>query len=506
MTTSSHFGRLSPLDASFLALEDNDTPMHVGSLGIYEAEAFRNPEGGLDFERIELHLSQLVPANPRLHQKVWRPLGGAPLWIDDERFDTSYHFRRTRLPSPGGIEELRSLCGRVLSTRLDTTRPLWEAWIIEGIEGDRFALLWKIHHSMTDGIGVREILTGYLGFAPNPDVPKPIAYAPRRKPSLAELLRDEAEHRISLTRDLSARLGELVRGSGSLPETLGDAANGVVQTATSLLTRPSPTPLNQPIGPHRRFDWTQVSFRELSDIRKHTKAKVNDIALAVVAGAMRRFFLGRDIPVDDLNFTVMVPVNVRKEGDSGTGNHVSNMSVPLPLAETDPKRRLQKTMAAAARAKSSGQSKVGDTLALAADWAGLRAPASLARFAAARVAANLVVTNIPGPMFPQYLGEAKLLAAPPIVPLSTGQGLGIALYGYNNELFWGFNADRDLMPDLHDLVAAVDAEMTLLHRAYEPVEIKRHLRTVEKKTKPPVSPTKRSEPEEQSAPAAGVGA
>jgi diacylglycerol O-acyltransferase / wax synthase len=474
-----HYDRLSSLDASFFALEDKDSPMHVGSITTFEAAPLRTADGGLDFQRIERALMKIFPEVPRLYQRIWWPAGGPPVWIDDPGFDPSYHFRYTALPSPGTLDQLRSLCGRILSSRLDTRRPLWEAWIIEGLEGDRFALAWKLHHSLADGIGVRDILLGYLGLEPSTELPKLPAYCPRPAPTLRQLALDSARHRVEKTREVSERLNDFLLHGPTLREALVETANGLVQAASNLLTSVSPTPLNGTTGPHRRFDFTSCEFRVLNDIRKHTGAKINDIALSVVGGAVRSFLLGKKLRVDELDFRIMCPVNMRSDRDRpGLGNRVASMDVPMPLFETDPRRRLQRTIEATTRAKASGQSRIVDLIALASDWAGLLVPQPLARLAAERISANLVVTNVPGPQFTMYLLESQMLESFPVVPLSGGQGLGIALFGYNQNLYWGFNADRDLLPDVGDFVKAVDRELADLHRAYNPIPI-RKLRAVE---------------------------
>jgi diacylglycerol O-acyltransferase / wax synthase len=474
-----HYDRLSALDASFFALEDKDSPMHLGSISVFEAAPMRTPEGGLDFRRIEQAMMKIFPDVPRLHQRVWWPAGGPPVWIDDPGFDTSYHFRYTALPSPGTMVQLSSLCGRILSSRLDTRRPLWEAWIIEGLEGDRFAVAWKLHHCLADGIGARDILLGYLGQEPSSELPKPPVYCARPAPSLRQLALDTARYRVDKTREVSERFNDFLLHGPTLREALTEAASGLVQATSNLLTSISPTPLNGTTGHHRRFDFTSCEFRVLNDIRKHTGAKINDIALSVVCGAVRSFLLSKKLDVDELDFRILCPVSMRSDRDlPGVGNRVSGMEVPMALFETDPRRRLQRTIEATTRAKASGQSRVGDLLALAGDWAGLFLPQPLARLAAERISGNLVVTNVPGPQFPMYLQESQMLESFPVVPLTGGQGLGIALFGYNQGLYWGFNADRDLLPDVGDLVKAVDRELADLHRAYNPIPI-RKLRAVE---------------------------
>jgi len=467
--SQTHYDRMSTLDASFLALEDRDAPMHVGSVALFDATPYHRRDGSLDFERIEQLVMQIFPTNPRLCQKVWWPRGAPPVWIDDEAFDPSYHFHRVAVPMPGTLVEFQELCGRILSSRLDTTRPLWEAWIVDGIEGNRFGLIWKLHHCIADGIGVRNILIGYLGTEPSGEVPKPFVFSPRPPPSLSQLHLENALHRFDKSREIADRIRELAASGPGLADVIADAAGGLALSATELLGGASPTPLNGDGGAHRRFAWTSCSFRAFREIREQTGAKINDIALAAVAGALRRFLLGRGVAVDELDFKVMVPVNVRREGDPDASNRVSNMAVPLPLHEPDPRRRLMRTFEATTHAKASGQSRVGEWLAVAGDWAGAFLPVPVVRFAAERLPANLVVTNIPGPQFAQYLGESELLASYPLVPLSPGQRLGIALYGYNHTMYWGFNADRDRVPDLAELVAAVDAEIEQLRRAFLPL-------------------------------------
>ena len=483
--TRTHYERLSTLDASFLSLEEQSTPMHVGSVSLFDARPFRLRDGELDFQAVQALISQVFERAPRLCQKVWWPAGGPPVWIDDASFDASYHFRRIALPKPGGRAELSELCGRLLSTKLDTSRPLWECAIVDGCSDERFAVIWKLHHCLADGVGVRDILIGYLGFAPSAERPKPQTLYPRPAPSLGQLFLDSATLRLERTRDLSTQLRSFLRGGSTarVTDTVVDAARGMLSATTNFLTAISPTPINGAISTHRRFGWTQVALPKITPIRKETGAKVNDVALAVVCGALRTYLLRRQVPVDDLGFRVMVPVNMRPADDtSGTGNHISNMMVPLPLYETDPRRRLSKTMEATKRAKDSGEIRAGNLLATAADWAGLHVPQPLARFAAERLPANLVVTNIPGPMFPQYLGESQLLDSFPVVPLSEGQGLGIALYGYNHTLYWGLNADRQLVPDVQELVDLIDVEVEVLQRAFQPAAaIERKLRAVDGK-------------------------
>ncbi len=472
---ATHYERLSTLDASFLSFEDRAAHMHMGSTSLFDAAPFRQEGGGLNFELIERCILGHLPRHPRLRQKLWWPVGGPPVWIDDPKFDTSFHVRRVALPSPGTESELKTLAASILSMHLDTSRPLWEAWIIEGVAGNRFALLWKIHHALADGVSARDILIGYLGFERSAEAPELPRFVPRPAPSLGRLHLDEALRRFEQSRDASARLQSFLLGAVKGMEGSGfsDAAAALLEVGAGLLSDIVPTTFNGDIGPHRRFDWTSCDLGVLQEIRKQSGAKINDVVLAAVCGAVRSYLLDKKIPVDELPFRVMVPVSMRGQGETANGgNRVSNLTIPLPLSETDPRRRLQIIVDTTTRVKASGQSSMGDALMQALDWAGIRAPVPLARFAAEHMPANLVVTNIPGPQRRQFLLESELLESFPMVPLAKGQGLGIALYSYNGVMHWGLNADRDLVPDLDRFVKAIDVETVQLHRAHGAIEVR----------------------------------
>jgi WS/DGAT/MGAT family acyltransferase len=472
--TEPHYERLSVLDASFLSVEAEDTHMHVASVSTFDARPLTRADGGLDVERIEQAMQQMLARNPRMRQKVWWPLGGAPVWIDDSDFRLSYHVRHTALPLPGTMRQLKRLAGRVMSHTLDTRKPLWEIWLIEGLENERFAIMAKLHHCLADGISARDILTGYLGTEPTAVTEPTPPSEPRPAPSLARMALDDAMRRNQQARQVVGGAASLLRKSDSgLRASLADAASGLVNAATSLVGSASPTPFNRKIGPHRRFDCTRFSFADVLALRNTSGGKVNDVVLAVVAAAVRRFLIGRRLSVDRMDFRVMVPVNVRQEGRETTGgNFVSSMTVPLPLFETDPRRRLQRIIETTTRAKASKQSRGGELLTRAADWTGFFVPRLLASRGARRLTANLVVTNVPGPLFPMYLLESRLLESFPLVPLAPEQALGIALYTYDKSLHWGFNADLDAFPDLHDFVQAVDVEWRELVDAWTPIELR----------------------------------
>jgi len=481
--------RLTMLDATFLAFEDENVHMHVASLSTFDARPLTTEDGGLDFGRIEKVILQMLHRNPRMRQKVWWPTGGPPMWIDDADFRLSYHLRQTALPLPGDARQLKRLAGRVMSQTLDLTKPLWEIWVVEGVEGgERFAMLAKLHHCLADGIAARDILTGYLGIAPSSATEVVAEWRPRPAPGLARLALESIKQRADGTRRLSHSVRQLF-GQEHLRDSLAEAAGSMLGALSSVVTQVSHTPLNRRIGPHRRFDWTRCNFEAVKRIRKASGGKVNDVVLACVCGALRSFLLARKLSVDELDFRIMVPVNVRNESQDGSvGNRVSNMTVPIPLFETDPRRRLKRIIATTSRIKASRQSQVGELVTQLADSAGIFLPRPLARRASRQMAANLVVTNVPGPMFPMYLLESSMLDSFPMVPLAANQALGIALYTYNGYLHWGFNADWDVVPDLHDLVTAIDSEFAQLVEACSPLTLPAEARNAERLEAPATVP------------------
>jgi diacylglycerol O-acyltransferase / wax synthase len=457
-----HYERLTALDTTFLAVESRRAHMHVGSVSLFDAHPLTTDTGGLDFERLERAIRQMVQRTPRLRQKLWWPAGGPAVWIDDAHFRFSYHVRQSALPLPGTLRQLKRTAARVLSQSLDLAKPLWEIWLIEGVEGQRFAMIAKLHHCLADGISAREILLGFMSPTPGQPEPKVDTWRPRPAPTALQLHLEEAQRRLTRSRDLACAAS---RWLWSPPR--GESAGGEGPRWTEVLaswTRTaSRTPFNQEIGPHRRFDWTTCDLATARRIGMGSGGKVNDVVLAVVTGAVRRFLLQRGLTVDDLEFRALVPVSVRDGSRvENPGNRVSNMLVTLPLAEADPRRRLARIIEATGITKASRQSEIGDLLLQFADCAGWFVPPKLARRITRRRVVNLVVTNVPGPSAPLYLVESQMLETYPVLPLAETQALGIALNSYNGALYWGFLADRDALPGLHEFVAAIDQEIEAL--------------------------------------------
>ncbi|MFA9565682.1 MAG: wax ester/triacylglycerol synthase family O-acyltransferase [Acidimicrobiales bacterium] len=457
-----HFERLSAMDLSFLAMEDGRAHMHIGGVSIYEAEPLRGPDGGIDFERVVSFTEAQLAKFPRFRQRLaWVPGFAHPGWVDDDRFNLPFHLRHTALPAPGDVRQLKRLAGRILSQEFDRSKPLWETWFVEGLADDRVAVISKTHHCMADGIS--GVAMGNLLVGANPDYepPPPPAWTPRPAPGSARLVADELRHRVTAPlRLLGSSRGEGGGGrSGLRPSGLG----GLVGSA---LRQASDTPLNVPVGPHRRFDWTSLPFDEVRRIGKNAGGTVNDVVLAVATGALREHLQHEGVAVDDLDFRAVVPVNVRNAREDGTlGNRVSELIARLPIDEPDPWSRLLAVVEMTRELKASGQSGAGDLINQAFDLLPTQLLTPLFRLMSGSSVANLIMTNVPGPRVPVYLLGARQLETYPVVPLLANQTLGIALMSYEHGLFWGFNADWDTIPDLHDLVERVDTGFSDLSAA-----------------------------------------
>ncbi len=456
-----HFERLSAMDLSFLAMEDGRAHMHIGGVSIFEAKPLRTDEGAVDLERVLAFIDAQLHKVPRFRQRLaWVPGFAQPVWVDDERFNLRFHVRHTALPPPGDERQLKRLAGRILSQEFDRGKPLWEYWLVDGLDGDRFALVSKIHHCMADGISGVEM--GNLLVGSNPDYEPPPArdWIPRPAPGAAQLVVEEMRHRLgaplSLLRGLREASDDDAADGSSAGGTSGLGA--LIENAREAISSASPTPLNVEVGPHRRFDWTRMPFERMRDLGRLAGATLNDVVLATASGALRAFLKRRGVMVDEIDFHVAVPVSVRRDSERASlGNRVSGLIVRLPLDEADPWQRLLRVVELTHELKSSGQAGAGDTMQQILELLPAPLTGALFRMASRSSAANLVITNVPGPRVPVYLLGARQLATYPVVPLVATQGLGIALLSYDEWLHWGFFADWDAVPDLHDLVGDVEA-------------------------------------------------
>jgi diacylglycerol O-acyltransferase / wax synthase len=455
----STYERLTVLDNSFLITESQTNHMHVAGTATYEAGSLRTAWGGIDVQKIRTYVESRLHLIPRYRQVLaYTPLDGHPVWVDDQHFNIEYHVRHTSLPRPGDEEQLKRLSGRIMSQQLDRSKPLWEMWVVEGLDGgDRFAIVSKIHHCMVDGMSSVDLLAVLLTVEPTDRVDPPVRWIPRPMPTYWQMLTAETARRARTPFETVAGFRQVladVRDPRSDIRTMWRAARGMLRSS---LRTVSDTPLNKPIGPHRRFDWLAMNLGDVKDVRKRLGGSLNDVVLTTVTGAVQRFLEGRRVHVDFLDFRVMAPVSVRSAEEKGTlGNRVSAWIIDLPLAERDPKVRLQKISETTARLKETKQALGAEMLSRAAEWTPSTLLSLASRMVTRALPFNLVVTNVPGPQVPLYMLGAKMLDNYGQVPLTDYLGLGIVLFSYAGTLCWGFNADWDLVPDLHEFVVAVE--------------------------------------------------
>ena len=443
--TVAFYERLSALDASFLDVESKAAPMHVGAALIFDARPLTREQGGLDIERLTKYTEAALDSIPRYRQRIeWVPGFGHPVWVDDDRFNMRFHLRHTRLPLPGDERSLKRLVGRLFSQHLDRSRPLWEFWVVEGIEKDRFALIIKVHHCMVDGVAGVQLVEALLGTSPGAVESEPNPWQARPAPSRAELIMNEANHRVDGVRKLSRfmpRVRDNLQGLSSV------LRSGMKPTPRTPFTQ-------QDISPYRRFDWTSFGLDEVDAIRKALGGTINDVAVATTTGAVRRFLLRRGSDVDSMEgFRAVLPVNTRKAGRSSVGNHVAMLLADLPVTERNPLERLQKVIRVTTELKNeSNQTEAAELIEEVADLTSKRLVSELYRAAMRLRTYNLIITNVPGPTVPLYMLGAPVKAIYPMVPLMQNQNLGIALFSYAGGLYWGFNADWESFPDVHEFV------------------------------------------------------
>lgn len=474
--------QLTGIDVSFLNMETSATYGHVSSMNLYDPSGVPGGAGVEVTKQLILErLDRLAPFRRRL---VEVPFGlDLPYWIDDPDFDIDYHVRHHAVPPPGTPEQLGEVVSRIHARALDRRRPLWELYVIEGVDGGRLiAQVTKVHHAAIDGAAGAMMLAAILDVDPDHrPTGLPVEWEPERVPTDAELLqrtmleyvrRPEKMIRLSVhtLRELSAS-----RGAGGLhaladliaqpmPGPVGSMmrsrlrqSSGVdADRAPALPPTPAPrTPWNRQISPHRRFAYTSVSLEAAKDVRRAFGCTFNDVVMALCAGTLRRYLEKHDcLPAESL--VAMVPVSVRSGGeDDSYQNRVSALLADLATNEADPAARLRRVQASMNRAKHDFQAIPAESLQ---DFTRFAPPAIAARamrmYSRLRIADrmnppfNLIISNVPGPAHPLYSAGARLEHFYPVSALADGQGLNITVQSYDGNLDFGFVADRELVPDV----------------------------------------------------------
>jgi diacylglycerol O-acyltransferase / wax synthase len=462
-----HLDRLTAVDASFLHQEGPNSHMHVGGLTLLEGPP-PTLEEFLEQIRQRLHL---VPRYRHKLASTHTALdNGRPVWIDDPSFNLEYHVRHTALPVPGDRKQLDNLTARIFSQQLDRSKPLWEMWLIEGLQEDRFALISKTHHSLIDGIAGIDLATVLFDLSPEPP---PIRHSgrpwkPQAEPGTLELVGTGA---LGALRAGVAVAGGVVDAFAHPDRALAsarEAVEGLGEIVWAAMNPAPPTPLNVEIGPHRRFLGVASQLDDFKLVKKAFECTVNDVVLAVVAGALRTFLISRGVRTEGVELRALVPVSVRAEDEHHQmGNRIVVMRGPLPVYMSDPVQRLLFVKRAMDGLKDSKQALGAEVIANVQNFAPPTILAQASRLNFSTRLYNLIVTNVPGPQFPLYVLGRRMLEAYPVAFLPQHHALAIAIMSYNGQMNFGLLGDLDALDDIDligDSIAAELAELVALAR------------------------------------------
>jgi len=455
-----HLDRLTPIDASFLHQEGPDSHMHIGGLTIAEGP----PPAMDDFlEQIRERL-HLVP---RYRHKLASTAldSGRPVWVDDPNFSLEYHVRHTALPTPGTWVQLQSLAARIFSQQLDRSKPLWEMWLIEGLKDDRFALITKTHHSLIDGIAGVDLATVLFDLSREPPPLKHSgrAWQPHREPGTVELVAAGVRGALRAALALAEGAVDAITHPEHALARAREGAEGIGEIIWAGLNPAPETPLNVHIGPHRRFLGIGDQLEDFKVVKNAFGGTVNDVVLAVVAGALRSFLISRGGRTEGLELRALVPVSVRTEGEHNqTGNRIVVMRGPLPVYIADPVQRLRFVSQAMDGLKESKQALGAEVIAGAQNFAPPTILAQASRLNFSTRLYNLIVTNVPGPQFPLYVLGREILEAYPVAFLPENHALAIAIMSYNGQMNFGLLGDFDAVPDIDLIGKGIEDELAML--------------------------------------------
>ena len=468
-----HVRPLGALEATFLYLDTPRTPMHLGSVAIFEAGPLCDAHGRIQIEALRAHVEERIDLVPKLRRRVkFSVLGeAAPTWVDDTDFDVASHMHVVAVPEPGTMDQLAELSAQILAEPLASDFPLWELWFVEGLAGGRVGLIEKLHHSLADGLAGVELAAVLLDTTRRPVHRPPDAEPWRPEPVPSE--------RALVAGDLAARRDRARRGARRVVRGLTRPMTSVragLKVADALATLATPrliaprSSINGRIGQARRVAFVRVALDHLVDVERAYEVTVNDVVLAAVTGGLRRLLLGRGEHLVGRELQVLVPVSVpsaaghepaghepagHEPAGHELGNNVSAMLARLPVGIEDPAERLRAVGASTSRAKAHHQALAGEVILGVAGILPQPALAAVARVVQHQPVANLVVTNVPGPSVPLYAHGAKMLEAYPIVPLAGNLSIGVAALSYDGQMHIGLYADRDRCPDLEVLADGI---------------------------------------------------
>jgi diacylglycerol O-acyltransferase len=459
-----HMDRLSSTDVSFLSNESSASHMHVGAILIFEGPA-PTYDDLLDHIESRLHLV------PRFRQKLAYPPAqtGRPFWIDDPNLNLEYHVRHSALPAPGSEEQLRRMTGRVFSQQLDRSKPLWELWLVQGLTRNRFALLTKTHHAVVDGVAGVDIATVLFDLNPVPEPAEPDhSWAPKPEPSSASLLGRSVQDLVQTPVRAARRLERVVEHPESAARQVRDAVEAVSEVGWNFANPAPKVPLNVEIGSHRRYVWVRSDLDHFKRVKNALGGTVNDVVLAVVAGALRDWLRGRGIRTEGLELRAQVPVSIRSQDEHGQlGNRLAAMRAPLPVYIADPVRRLETVTQAMRGLKQSKQALGAEVISRFNDFAPPTLLAQAARINFSTRLFNLTVTNVPGPQVPLYVLGRELEDIFPVGFLPPNHALFVAIMSYNGGVNFGLLADYDAMDDVDVVAEGVERAIAELVEAAE---------------------------------------
>jgi WS/DGAT/MGAT family acyltransferase len=467
MAAQGHLDRLTSIDASFLSNESSESHMHVGAVLIFEGPPPK-------YDDLLAHVQSRLELVPRFRQKLAFPPfeAGRPLWVDDPTFNLGYHVRHTALPEPGAEEQLMRLTGRVFSQALDRSKPLWELWLVQGLEQNRFALLSKTHHALVDGVSGVDIATVLFDVKPVPEPVSEIAeWAPKPEPSSVQLIARGVTDFAEVPIKAAGRLASAVRHPRPAAQRFGEGIEALSEVAWNFANPAPDVPLNVEIGTHRRFVWMRSELATFKRIKDSLGGTVNDVVLAAVSGGLRNWLQARSVNTEGLELRALVPVSIRGEDERGQlGNRIAAMRGPLPVYVEDPVRRLDVVRAAMGELKQSKQALGAEVIARFNDFAPPTLLAQASRINFSTRLFNLIVTNVPGPQMPLYVLGRELESVFPVAFVPENHALAIAIMSYNGGINFGLLADYDSMEDVEEIADGVSESIAELIKASKSAE------------------------------------
>jgi len=442
---SNSFTRLTAEELQFLVMEAPSVPMDIVSTQVYGAGRLSTPDGGVDLAAYRELIGAMLQRMPRFRKKLkWIPYADIPVWVDDPAFSIDYHIRHTALPRPGSPQQLKKLTARIAGRALDRDRPLWEIWLVEGLEQGGYAIISKIHHAMLSAVDAPSLATVLMSKEPVPKVPPLRPFVPSKPPSEVSLLWDEWQRRYSMPIDALRNAGEMLLRTRGARSELERRVGAMKHSWTSIIRRPRATPVNGELSGQRRVEWLDLPLAPLLRARRMLVCSLSDVLIALLGGGVRAIYRERDIAPPGGAFRVAVPVYLAASDPEG--GRSATWLLDLCIDEPSPSARLNHIAAQSADMDGEESEFSVERMMNPTRWA---APGFLSLFSTGKqLCANTLMAPIAGPQAPLYSMGAKMLGIYPHVPLQPGIGLTTGLMSYHGKMCWSFNADYDLVPDL----------------------------------------------------------